>query len=106
MRVYHRLRVRPSLLTGIGVASVSLAALLPVLRDTRAALVAWDLGACAYIVRFSWSMVGITPEKLHQRAHVLDEGAWGIFTITVGAAIACVAAILVNLAASKGDPNH
>jgi uncharacterized membrane protein len=106
MRLYHRLKVRPSLLTGLGVASVALAVLLPVLGDARAPLIAWDVGACAYIARLSWSMAGLTSEKLHRRALTLDEGAWGIFAMTVGATVACLAAILVNLAASKDDPHQ
>jgi uncharacterized membrane protein len=105
MRIYHRLRVRPSLLTGLTVAAVTLAVLLPFL-GARAALIAWDLGAASYVARLSRTLLASTPEKLRQRALVLDEGAWTIFALNVGATVACLAAILANLAASKGDPDQ
>jgi uncharacterized membrane protein len=106
MRVFHRLRARPSLLTGLAVAATSAAALLPVLPDSRSPLIAWNLGAIAYLARLAASMLGATPETMRRRAAILDEGNWTIFALTVGAAGAALAAILVDLAASKGEPGQ
>jgi uncharacterized membrane protein len=104
MRVIHRLRVRPSLLTAIGVVAVTGAALSPMLPAMTTALVAWDLGVVAYVARLSWTMFRTDPEAMRRRAALLDEGKWAILALTVGAAIACLAAILLDLASSKGAP--
>jgi uncharacterized membrane protein len=106
MRVFQRLTVRPSLLTGLGVAALSAAALAPFLGDARAGFMAFDLGAVAYLARLAASLLGATPETLRRRAARLDEGKWTFFALTVGAAGMAFAAVVVDLAASRGEPGQ
>jgi uncharacterized membrane protein len=102
MRVYHRLRARPALSTGLVVLVVAFAALATILPPRVAALLAWNAGVVAYLARLGSAMFRATPESIRRRAALLDEGQWGIFSLVVGAAVASLVAILLDLAASRG----
>jgi uncharacterized membrane protein len=49
-------------------------------------------------------MAGADPAAIRRRAASLDQGRWGIFAVTIGAAFASLIAILADLAAAHGAP--
>jgi uncharacterized membrane protein len=65
---------------------------------------AWDLGACLYLA-LAWLMIGRTSvEQMRQRARVQDDGAAVVLFLTVAAAVASLAAIVMELSGLKSIP--
>ena len=95
--VVRTIRVRPRLAiaTLVGVACVlALPANLPA---TTRALLAWDVGVGLYLVLALTMMLRSDLERMRRRANLEDDGAAVILTLTVIAAIASLAAILLEL---------
>lgn len=101
-RLWHQLRARPRLITSAATGVVAYT-LLPIehAASTRA-LVAWDVGAGLYLV-LAWIMIGrATLDHMRWRARVQDDGAAVVLFLTVVAAIASLAAIVLELSGMKG----
>ena len=100
----HDLRYRPSLLTGFGVAllTILVVVLMSSFRPVTACLIGWDVGVLAYGLVFLVVMWRTTPDRLRQVAGELDEGQWGILISTIVAALASLGAIVVVLAQTHG----
>lgn len=101
LKLWHQVRARPRLLISI-VAAVFAFFILP--RELTASsrlLVVWDIGACLYLT-LAWLMMGrASLEHMKLRARIEDDGAAAILFLTVAAAVASLAAILLELSGLK-----
>lgn len=100
-RFWHQVRVRPrlvsSILTGLLMFPILPASLL---ASTRA-LIAWDTGAWLYLA-MAWIMMSrATMAHMRERARQQDDGAPAVLFLTVAAALASLAAIVVELSGLK-----
>jgi uncharacterized membrane protein len=71
-----------------------------------AALMGWCAGVVAYIAVDLMIVARSNTKTMKARAAAVDEGRIAVLIITVGAAIASIAAITVNLAHAKGSPDN
>ena len=86
-------RLRPRLL-GSALAGVLVFALLPSRWPTISRyLVAWDIGVVLYLVFAVHLAARFSTAAIRQRARMEDEGALAFLILTVGAALASLAAI-------------
>ena len=104
--VLRIVKMRPRLtiatLLGIGCAFVLPAHLT---RTTRA-LIAWDVGVALYL-GLAWAMMLRSDlDRMRRRANQEDDGALAVLALTIVAAIASVAAIVVELIDVSGLPRH
>ncbi|MCI0468004.1 MAG: DUF1345 domain-containing protein [Beijerinckiaceae bacterium] len=92
------LRAHPRLFSGAA-AGILAGFLLPAAMglSTRL-LIAWNAGAWLYFIASAIMIARATPETLRWRARVSDEGRFFILLLTCLAAIASIAAIVVQLA--------
>ena len=77
-------------------------------RPTTRLLVGWDIGIALYLVLAFHMMARSDVHRIRHRAAAQDEGQFMILVLTVGAALASLAAIFVELASSGGhrQPSH
>jgi uncharacterized membrane protein len=105
LRVLRFIRHRPRLgvATLVGIASI---VFLPHgLVGTSRALLAWDVGAGLYLV-LAWIMMFRSDmERIRWRAKVEDDGAAVVLILTLVAATASLAAILLELIDVKALPH-
>jgi uncharacterized membrane protein len=82
---------------------IAVALFLPnTIAGTTRALFAWDLGAGLYL-GLAWTMMfRASIEKMRWRARMQDDGAAVVLALTVVAAVASLAAILLELIGIKG----
>lgn len=98
------LKHRPGLLIGVitgaavGMAAGNWAAPL------SATLTGWCAGVLAYLALDVWIASRATVKSMQARAEAVDEGRVTVLIITVGAAAASFAAIMINLAHAKDTP--
>lgn len=100
----RRLRARPRLTASVVVAIVvalCLPARIDGLQSTRL-LVAWNAGACLFLVLTARMFALSTSAKLLKRARLEDEGAWVVLVLVIVAAVASLVAIVAELAGVKG----
>lgn len=99
----RQIKIRPRLFIA-GCAGVLVVLLLPAnvipLEITRL-LIGWNLGACLYLVASGVMMVRSTTATMQRRACEQDDGQIAILVIVILAAIASLAAIIVELAEVK-----
>lgn len=94
IRAVH-VRPRLAIATLVGVA---LLLLLPeTLSGPTRALLAWDVGAGLYLVLAWTMMLRANMEKMRLRANRQDDGAAVVLILTIVAAVASLAAIVVEL---------
>lgn len=70
------------------------------LRATTRALIGWNVGVWTYLV-FAMTFVGANAERIRRRAVLQDEGRFFILGLTTLAAVASIAAIVIELGAGK-----
>jgi uncharacterized membrane protein len=104
--VVRIVKMRPRLtiatLIGVGCAFIWPAHLS---RTTRA-LLAWDVGVVLYL-GLAWAMMLRSDlDRMRRRANQEDDGAVAVLALTIVAAIASVAAIVVELIDVSGLPRH
>ncbi len=100
-KVWHQLRVRPRLLAGTAIGLLACALLPSQYGASARALVAWDVGACLYLI-LAWVMMArATVDHMRWRARLQDDGAAVVLFFTVVAAIASLAAIILELTGMK-----
>jgi uncharacterized membrane protein len=91
---FARLIRRPRLL-GAGLLSACVFALLcPLMPRTHAMLLAFDAGALAFLVLMAILMQRATPQAMHRRAQIQNEGKW----ITLLTALSIAAVVMGALA--------
>ena len=93
--------LRPRLIIGI-LAGLFVGLVSPAdWRLTTRLLLAWNVGVILYIALTFIMMVRDDLDRLHQRMSVPDEGRFVILTLSILAAVFSIAAIVVQLAATK-----
>ena len=97
-------RARPRLFGSVALGVVVLAALALLTRIQPAPrfLVGWDTGIVCYLLLAFHMMGGAHVHDIRRRAATQDEGQVAILVLTVAAALASLAAILVELRAPAG----
>jgi len=98
-------RTRPRLFSSgaIGVLVMLGLTAAPGWRPTTRLLVGWDVGIALYLVLAFHMMARSDVHRIRHRAASQDEGQVMILVLTVGAALASLAAILVELASVGGN---
>src|SRR3569833_1438152 len=101
-RVLQPFVARPRLLAGVVVGVlVYVISSHWIVRDVTRAIIAWDIGALAFIALAMSSMVDCNHEHMKKRALDHDEGKHFILLLTLFAAVASVAALGAELATAK-----
>lgn len=93
--------LRPRLMVGILTAVLIGLACPPDWRLATRLLIAWNSGVLLYIILTFVMMLRDDLDRFHQRASVPDEGRFVILTLSIFAAVFSIAAIVVQLAATK-----
>jgi len=100
-RTLRSIRVRPRLAMATLIGLSSLLLLPTTMAGPTRALVAWDMGVGLYL-GLAWTMmVRGSVEKMRWRARRQDDGALAVLTLTVVAAVASIAAIILELIGIK-----
>lgn len=101
VRVWHPIRVRPRLVLSV-LAGVAMFLALPasIAAPTRA-LVTWVTGGGLYLLLAFIIISRASIEHMRWRARIQDDGAAAILFLTVAAAVASLAAIVMELAGLK-----
>jgi len=73
------------------------------LRISTRLLIGWDVGAVFYLVAAIALVQSFDLKRVQQRAEQYDEGALLVLVLTVVAAVASLAAIVVELGATRAD---
>ncbi len=104
--IIHQLRLRPRLLTAT-VVGCSIATLLPAqLASVTRILIAWDVAVALYLLLALIMFIGATPTHMRARAISQDDGALVVLIFTIIAAMATIAAIIIELSGVKSyDPS-
>jgi uncharacterized membrane protein len=101
-RLLHQLRARPRLLSAAAIGAATYALLPTEHAASTRALIAWDVGAVLYLVLALIMIARATVDHMRWRARVQDDGAAAVLFLTVVAAIASLAAIVLELSGMKG----
>jgi uncharacterized membrane protein len=103
MHRFHRILInRPRILIGLlfGIAAYLFEPWQ--LRSIQRALFGWDCCVWLYLILIWIRMVRASPQEVQRVAEREDEGATAVLTIITIAAVASLAAIVVELASAKG----
>ena len=106
-KILRIVRARPRLFL-CGLLALAVIALLPsAWRLTTRVLLGWDAGVAVYLVA-TFRLLRADVGHIRRRAIVQDEGRFAILVLVVGAAIASLAAIVVELGGGPGgrSPAH
>ena len=100
-KVWHQTRLRPRLAIAValGIAAfIVVPWLRPIHAGSTRALVAWDIGVGLYLV-LAWHMMvrPTSAERLRGVAKLQDDGAAIVLGLTLAAALASLAAIVLEL---------
>jgi len=104
--VIRLMRARPRLFISAGIGLAVLLVLPSMWRLATRLLVAWDAAVTLYLVLIYQMMAGSRVGDIRERAAIEDEGQFGILVLTVAAALASLAAIVVELGTSNGGANR
>lgn len=102
----QQIRARPRLVTATILGLSTLAVLPATLSATTRALLVWDLGAGLYLALAWIMMLRANVERMRRRAKEQDDGAVVVLTLTVFAAVASLAAIVLELIGAKDYSPH
>jgi len=100
----RQVRARPRLLLATGLCLVAPLLLPAGLAPSTRALVAWNLGAGLYLVLAWTMMLRGSVETMRWRARIADDGAVAVLVLTLVAAAASVAAIVLELVGCRNLP--
>lgn len=96
-KLVHQVRVRPRLALAVGVGLTVFLVLPRSLSGPTRSLIAWDAGAALYLA-LAWTlMLRSSVERMRFRAQLQDDGAVVVLALTVAAAVASLAAIVLEL---------
>lgn len=103
-RVLQPIAARPRLLAGAATGLVVFFAAAPlIVRTVTRGLIAWDCGVVMFLALIFIFMFDADEARMKRHAATHDEGKHFILLITIGAAIASVAAIAAELASAKSQ---
>jgi len=69
-------------------------------------LIGWDIGVIVYITMCVWIFLSCNADQIRRQSILQDEGRFAIPVLTVGAAIASIAAIFIELRTAAGSPTR
>lgn len=92
---------RPRLASAAAVALAVFLALLPWMQETRAMLIAFDVGAVLFLALMAVLMARATPTAMRRRARIQDEGKWAILVMSLCVAAVVLGALSYELHAAK-----
>jgi uncharacterized membrane protein len=95
--VLHSIRLRSRLYGSLFAGTALFVALPAPWRLSTRLLVAWDFGVMLYLSLAAWMMTRANIQAMKDRADAEDDGAAAILALTVGAALASLAAIGAEL---------
>jgi len=101
--VLRQTRVRARLVSAVLVGAARVALLPPAVSGPTRTLVAWDAGVGLYLVLAWIMMVRSDVQRMRRRAERQDDGAAVVLALSVAAAIASLAAIVLELIGVKSD---
>lgn len=101
LRCLHAMRVRPRLLLAFTAGLLASMALPDYLNTSTRLLLTWDIGAGFYLVLALWMIFAAPLEAMQKRARMQDEGALVVLGMTIIAASASLAAIILELSGLK-----
>jgi uncharacterized membrane protein len=97
LRLWHHIRIRPRLAISATIGAAVFALLPVAYQPTTRALITWDIGGGLYLA-LAWILIGrASVEHMRWRARVEDDGAAVVLFLTVAAAVASLAAIVMEL---------
>lgn len=96
-----RTRPRVFIATLVGLLVYGLLPVEMASHTVTRALIAWNAGACLYVLLAGIMMSRTSPHGLRHRAQLQDEGAWVLLLLVVFSNIASLAAIAAELAVVK-----
>jgi uncharacterized membrane protein len=101
--ILRLLLARPRLLVCIAIGLASFYLIPPELaqQTVTKAIVSWNVGAILYLLMASKMMFWSSHERMKSRALQHDDGRIVVLTLVVLAALACIAAIVAELAVVK-----
>jgi uncharacterized membrane protein len=100
-RLVRRIQVRPRLASATALGLLVGLALPSTFSGTTRALVAWDIGVGLYLVLAAVLMLRGDVASMRARARQQDDGAGAMLASTVAAAVASLAAIVLELVRVK-----
>ncbi len=95
-RFLRQIRAHPRLVISTAAGMLVFFALPPAFTAATRALVTWDVGAGLYLALAWFMMVRATVEHMRARARVQDDGAAVVLFLTIAAAVASLAAIVME----------
>jgi uncharacterized membrane protein len=103
-RVFRHVQARPRLMaaTLLGLALVMALPTSLVPRWPTRALLGWNLGAVVYLLLVARMMLGADAKSIGRRALAEDEGRHAVLAVVIVASLACLGAIVAQLADAKG----
>jgi uncharacterized membrane protein len=103
-KIWRQVRARPRLVSATLAGSIAYFVLPMSLAVSTRALLTWDVGAGLYLV-LAWVLIGrASLEHMRWRARVQDDGAAVVLFLTVAAAGASLAAVVLELSGLKTYP--
>jgi uncharacterized membrane protein len=103
-RIVRIVRARPRLFLAAALGIAVSLVLPPGLRVATRTLIAWDAGVAVYLVLAVAAMANSDIARIRRRAALLDEDQAVFLTLTAGAALASLGAIVAELGVK--DPDH
>jgi uncharacterized membrane protein len=104
IKLWHLVRARPRLVVSCVAGTLGFLSLPSSLAAPSRALITWDIGAGLYLI-LAWAMIGrASVAHMRWRARLQDDGAAVVLFLTVAAAVASLAAIVLELSDLKAYP--
>jgi uncharacterized membrane protein len=102
--IFRVMRARPRLFVSGGTGLVVIAVLFAVTdwRPSTRLLVGWDVGVALYLALAFELFARCDAQQIRRRALVQDDGRFAVLVLTVGAAVASLAAIFAELSSEGG----
>lgn len=103
-KIIPQTRARPRLTTSVLVGCLAFLSLPRHVAPSTRALLAWDIGVGLYLILAWTMMLRATVGHMRARARRQDDGAFAVLVFTLAAAVASLAAIVLELAGIKAYP--
>ena len=92
---------RPRLVSSAVLALAVFVALLPLMPKARAMLIAFDIGAALFLSLMAFLMMRATPQTMHNRARLQNQGKWTVLVLSLCLAGVVLGALSNELHAAK-----
>ena len=92
---------RPRLVSSAVLALAVFVALLPLMPKARAMLIAFDIGAALFLSLMAFLMMRATPQTMHYRARLQNQGKWTVLVLSLCLAGVVLGALSNELHAAK-----